>query len=122
MPGFFSRLKGRDGPSKVKKGAQQPAIDAAPPKPRWEDAWSRKSVEPQEVQELLHGCTVELKARGTNMIDIDSIPLSVLQEPTVCKTSVALHELISSSDSVGHSVPYPPIPTNVRSKRSAYIY
>jgi hypothetical protein len=79
MPSFFSRLKGRDGPSKVKKGAQQPAIDAGPPKPRWEDAWSRKSVDPQEVQELLHGCTVELKARGTDTIDI--FPLSDLQDP-----------------------------------------
>ena len=86
MPSFFSRLKGRDGPSKVKKGAQQPAIDAAPARPRWEDAWTRKTVEPQEVQELLHGCTVELKARGTYLSDIDSFPLSDLQEPIVCET------------------------------------
>jgi hypothetical protein len=84
MPSFFSRLKGRDGPSKVKKGAQQAAIDAAPAKPRWEDAWTRKTVEPQEVQELLHGCTVELKARGTYLSDIDSFPLSDLQESIVC--------------------------------------
>jgi len=84
MPSFFSRLKGRDGPSKVKKGAHQPAIDAAPAKPRWEDAWTRKTVEPQEVQELLHGCTAELKARGTHLSDIDSFPLSDLQEPIVC--------------------------------------
>jgi len=66
MPSFFSRLKGKDGPSKVKKGAQQPALNDAPPKPRWEDAWTRTSVDPEEVQELLRGCTLELKSRGTS--------------------------------------------------------
>ena len=119
MPSFFSRLKGRDGPSKVKKGAQQPAIDAAPPKPRWEDAWSRKTVEPQEVQELLRGCTVELKARGTNMID--KIPLSDLQDPITIAFAV-LHELMSCLDSFGYSFPYPPIQTDIRSQRCAYVY
>lgn len=119
MPSFFSRLKGRDGPSKVKKGAQQPAIDAGPPKPRWEDAWTRKTVEPQEVQELLHGCTVELKARGTSMIAI--FPLSNLQE-RFARFIFALHELIPFFDSLGHPVPHPPISTNVRSKRCAYIH
>ncbi|TVY38813.1 hypothetical protein LOCC1_G005779 [Lachnellula occidentalis] len=66
MAGFFSRLKGKDGPSKVnkKKGAQQENIAAAPPKPRWDDAWTRTTVEPDEVQELLRGCTLELKSRG----------------------------------------------------------
>lgn len=62
MPSFFSRKKGKDGP-KVKKGAQQAPV-AEPSKPRWEDAWMRKEVEAEEVQELLHGCTVELKSRG----------------------------------------------------------
>jgi hypothetical protein len=66
MPSFFSRLKGKDGPSKVnkKKGALQENVDVAPPKPRWEDAWTRKTVDPEEVQELLRGCTLELKSRG----------------------------------------------------------
>ncbi|TVY55323.1 Morphogenesis-related protein MSB1 [Lachnellula cervina] len=66
MAGFFSRLKGKDGPSKVnkKKGAQQENIAAAPPKPRWDDAWTRTTLEPEEVQELLRGCTLELKSRG----------------------------------------------------------
>jgi hypothetical protein len=67
MPGLFSRLKSRDGPSKIsksKKGAAQAAPNLPPPKPRWEDAWTRNSVEPEEVQELLRGCTLELKSRG----------------------------------------------------------
>jgi hypothetical protein len=33
-------------------------------KPVWEDAWQRTSVAPEEVHELLHGCTLELKSRG----------------------------------------------------------
>ena len=37
----------------------------APLKPKWEDAWSRKDVEPEEVQELLRYCTYEIKSRGT---------------------------------------------------------
>jgi hypothetical protein len=65
MPSFFSRLKGKDGPAKVKKGAQQPII-SEPPKPRWEDAYTRKTVDAHEVQELLRGCTIELKSRGTD--------------------------------------------------------
>ncbi|KAE8444132.1 hypothetical protein EG329_000820 [Mollisiaceae sp. DMI_Dod_QoI] len=80
MPSFFSRLKGKDGPSKVKKGAQ-PAAITEPQKPRWEDAWTRKSVDAEEVQDLLHYCTAELKSRGTPVVVI--IPLSDMQDPIV---------------------------------------
>lgn len=93
MPSFFSRLKGKDGPAKVKKGAQPAAIADVPSKPRWEDAWTRKSVDPEEVQELLRGCTVELKSRGTNVIDI--IPLSDMHDSIVIFHRVT-HRLISS--------------------------
>ena len=30
----------------------------------WEDAWTRKTVEPEEIHELIRFCTEELKARG----------------------------------------------------------
>lgn len=66
MAGFFSRLKGKDGPTtltKSKKG-QQAASQVLPAKPKWSDAWTRTSVEAEEVQELLKGCTIELKSRG----------------------------------------------------------
>jgi hypothetical protein len=69
MPGFFSRLKGKDGPqkpSKSKKNASQAPVEQVAAKPKWEDAWLRKTVDPEEVQELLHGCTLELKSRGAN--------------------------------------------------------
>ena len=71
MP-FFSRVfkKNKDSDlarAKVKSKKhieQESAAPVLPPKPRWADAWSRKDVEPEEVQELLRGCTFELKSRG----------------------------------------------------------
>jgi hypothetical protein len=47
-----------------KKNAAQTPVEEAPSKPVWEDAWLRKAVAPEEVQELLKGCTSELKSRG----------------------------------------------------------
>lgn len=75
MAGFFSRLKGKDGPTtltKSKKG-QQAASQVLPEKPKWSDAWTRTSVEAEEVQELLKGCTIELKSRGTSSVQYDAI-------------------------------------------------
>jgi hypothetical protein len=63
MPGIFSRLKGKD--SKKRKGAADDLANALPSKPTWDDAWTRTFVEPEEIHELLHFCTEELKARGT---------------------------------------------------------
>lgn len=63
MPGFFSRLKGKDGAAKKD---QQQQIVVAPQKPTWTDAWTRTSVEPEEIQELLRGCTLELKSKGAH--------------------------------------------------------
>lgn len=60
MPGLFSRLVGKD--SKKKKTSD--LTDAGPSKPTWDDAWTRKTVEPEEIHELIHCCTEELKARG----------------------------------------------------------
>jgi hypothetical protein len=64
MPGLFSRLKGRDGKLKSKKGTLDDLANHQPQKPRWEDAWTRKTVEPDEVHQLIRFCTEELKARG----------------------------------------------------------
>jgi hypothetical protein len=65
MPFFKNVFKSKDGSrasSKAAKyGDQQPA---APPKPRWEESWSRKEVAPAEIQELIHVCTQEMKSRG----------------------------------------------------------
>ena len=64
MPGLFSRLKGRDGKLKSKKGTLDQLANQQPQKPRWDDAWTRKTIEPDEVQQLIRICTQELKARG----------------------------------------------------------
>ena len=74
--GFFSKAfkskDSRDGIPRSKKKSSQinGAIPAPPPKPLWDDAWARKEVEPEEVQELLRGCTNELKSRGMVLITI----------------------------------------------------
>lgn len=62
MPGLFSRLKGRD--SKTKKKNAAIASEQAPAKPKWDDAYTRKTVEPEEIHDLIRCCTEELKARG----------------------------------------------------------
>ncbi|KAF2836487.1 DUF1708-domain-containing protein [Patellaria atrata CBS 101060] len=66
MPFFSKVFKGKDGASsKSRKLADQHngQIDVAP-KPRWEESWTRKQVSCEEVQELIHVCTQELKSRA----------------------------------------------------------
>lgn len=67
MPFFKNVFKSKDGPRSSSKAAKYGADGsgpAAPPKPRWEDSWSRKDVAPEEIQELIHVCTSEIKTRG----------------------------------------------------------
>ncbi|KAI9687074.1 MAG: hypothetical protein M1822_002484 [Bathelium mastoideum] len=71
MPFFSKVFKGKDG-NAASKG--QRTLDhsnggpVAPAKPRWgDDAWTMKTVEPEEVQELLHICTQEAKSRALDM-------------------------------------------------------
>jgi hypothetical protein len=62
MP-FFSRVfKSKDGA--VKKSTAPVANGHTDKKPQWSDAWIRTRVDPEEVSELLHLCTAELKSRG----------------------------------------------------------
>jgi hypothetical protein len=63
MPFFSSIFKGKES-EKKKHAKQNGTAVEPPPKPRWEDAWLRKEVEPEEVQELLRLCTHEIKSRG----------------------------------------------------------
>jgi predicted Zn-dependent protease len=73
MPFFSKVFRSKDGgavnaKTKSRKQFNEPKLaPAPPPKPRWDDAWSRKDVEPEEIQELLRGCTAELKSRGSNL-------------------------------------------------------
>lgn len=63
MPGLFSRRKNKDA-SKKKKLAANDGLDSKPQQPQWTDAFTRVTVEPEEVHELMRGCTEELKSRG----------------------------------------------------------
>lgn len=64
MP-FLKRVFGKsDGAAKSKKNATPATNGHADVKPQWTDAWTRTSVHPEEVSELIRGCTNELKARG----------------------------------------------------------
>jgi len=116
--GFFSRSKGKDGATKVKskKGAAQPTNET-PPQPRWEDAWTRTSVEPEEVQELLRGCTLELKSRGMYLSNSSGYRLCTMPLPFF----VALHGLIGFC-SFGYAISPSTFQTNFRSKCGKNLY
>ncbi|KAG6011651.1 hypothetical protein E4U43_008194 [Claviceps pusilla] len=86
MAGFLSRLKTRDGLRKKKHGMQDLAC-ALPLKPKWDDAYTRTSVEPEEVHDLLHFCTAELKARGLD-IPFLLLPYRPTSDPSAVRTFV----------------------------------
>lgn len=75
MP-FFSRVfRSKDGsPASKNAGKHADAPPPPPQKPTWTDAWARTEVSPDEVDELLRGCTSEIKARGA--FAVSSIYLS----------------------------------------------
>ncbi|KAK4197871.1 hypothetical protein QBC40DRAFT_298978 [Triangularia verruculosa] len=86
MPSLFSRLKGKDG-KKSKKG-QLDLDDQLAKKPRWEgDAWARKTVEPEEVEELLRYSTEELKARALDLPFL-LLPFRPTSDPSAVRTFV----------------------------------
>ncbi|PSN60850.1 hypothetical protein BS50DRAFT_579014 [Corynespora cassiicola Philippines] len=64
MPFFRNVFKSKDASKSKSSADDQPE---APPKPRWEDAWSRKDVAPEEIQELIHICTQEMKSRALDL-------------------------------------------------------
>ncbi|KAH1432001.1 DUF1708 domain-containing protein [Aspergillus fumigatus Af293] len=64
MP-FFTRVFRSKDSNAAKKSTKNPVVEnTGPAKPTWTDAWQRTEVAPEEVQELLRGCTQELKARA----------------------------------------------------------
>jgi len=69
MPFFSKVFKSKDSAgatSKAKRDAAPVEVGGpvAPPVPQWEDAWLCKTVAPEDVQELIHECTQEMKSRG----------------------------------------------------------
>ncbi|MCJ1242855.1 hypothetical protein MMC30_000050 [Trapelia coarctata] len=85
MPFFSNIFKGKDGHSK--KHAKQNGIVEAPTKPRWEDAWQRKEVDPEEVQELLRCCTYEIKSRALAMPFL-LLPFRPASDPSAARTFI----------------------------------
>ncbi|KAI6783077.1 Morphogenesis-related protein-like protein [Emericellopsis cladophorae] len=86
MPGLFSRLKGKDAKSK-KKNAGPDLADSTPSKPQWDDAWTRKTVEPEEIHELVRCCTEELKARGLDLPFL-LLPFRPTSDPSAVRTFI----------------------------------
>lgn len=68
MPGLFSRInKARD--ARLKKKTALNGLDGKlPTKPKWDDAYTRPSVDPEEVDDLLQCCVKEIKSRGRTSI------------------------------------------------------
>ncbi|KAF9892908.1 hypothetical protein FE257_000500 [Aspergillus nanangensis] len=83
MP-FFTRVFRSKDSNTVKKTSKNPVVeDSGPAKPTWTDAWQRTEVAPEEVQELLRGCTQELKARANHHIVSLSPPRTALHTPFI---------------------------------------
>lgn len=84
--GLFSRKK--DG--KSKKKSSQDESDQQPVKPAWTDGWIRASVEPEEVHELVKGCTIEIKKRGTSRRCLDPRAWELINKSAAPATSHCL--------------------------------
>ncbi|KAL4980576.1 hypothetical protein BDW66DRAFT_124298 [Aspergillus desertorum] len=64
MPSFSRFFRSKDSIA-AKKSSNFPAAEnTGPAKPTWTDAWQRTEIAPEEVQQLLRGCTQELKVRA----------------------------------------------------------
>ncbi|KAH7321274.1 hypothetical protein B0I35DRAFT_210861 [Stachybotrys elegans] len=85
MPGLFSRLRAKDGKSKKDAAlAQAGALDL---KPKWDDAYTRTDVQPEEIHELVHYCTDELKARALSH-PFFLLPFRPTSDPSAVRTFV----------------------------------
>lgn len=66
---FLAKVfRSKDSSAAKKQAKQNTPEQEAPAKPQWTDAWLRTEVTPEEVQELLRGCTQELKGRGLSTV------------------------------------------------------
>ncbi|KAH0539118.1 hypothetical protein FGG08_004356 [Glutinoglossum americanum] len=88
MPAFFSKVfRSRDSAGVSKKNALQNDASTAPPEPRWQDSWLRNEVSPEEVQELLRGCTQEIKSRALDMPFL-LLPFRPTSDPSALRTFI----------------------------------
>ncbi|KAI0126420.1 hypothetical protein BJ170DRAFT_405460 [Xylariales sp. AK1849] len=89
MPSLFSRIRGRDGQGKKSKKNTgfSDQIDQLPAKPHWEDAYTRTTVEPEEVHDLIWRCSEELKARALDLPFL-LLPFRPTSDPSAVRTFV----------------------------------
>ncbi|KAK7750102.1 hypothetical protein SLS62_007970 [Diatrype stigma] len=87
MPSLFSRMRSRDGPKKSKKANPESLTHQLPNRPRWEDAYTRSTVEANEIQELVRRCTEELKARGLD-IPFLLLPFRPTSDPSAVRNFI----------------------------------
>lgn len=91
MPSIFSRLKGKEGSAKISKSKKNGNVDHLThqlnTKQQWEDGFARTTVDPEEVQELVHRCTSELKARGLD-IPFLLLPFRPTSNPSGVRTFI----------------------------------
>ena len=67
MP-LFSKFRSKSSQN-TKNVKPQPdfasnGVTPTPVKPRYQATWTSTNVVPEEVEELVHGCTAEMKLRG----------------------------------------------------------
>ncbi|KAL8774820.1 MAG: hypothetical protein Q9209_000759 [Squamulea sp. 1 TL-2023] len=90
MP-FFSRFRNKDPVGPTSKSKKQSHLNGSapppPPKPRSVDPWLRKDVEPYEIQELLRGCTNELKSKALDMPFL-LLPFRPTSDPSAARTFI----------------------------------
>lgn len=68
MPLFSRVFRSKDSTLPKSKSKSQLVVQhgqaIAPPKPRFTANWTSKKIDPEEVEELIHACTLELKSRA----------------------------------------------------------
>ncbi|GAB7351555.1 hypothetical protein MBLNU459_g2184t1 [Dothideomycetes sp. NU459] len=68
MPLFSKVFKSKDGAAAKAKNKSQPehtnGHTVVPARPKYVSTWSSKEIDPEEIQELVRACTLELKSRA----------------------------------------------------------
>ncbi|CAI7671190.1 unnamed protein product [Penicillium manginii] len=87
MP-FFSRVfRGKDSSATKKHSKPTTTTDTTPARPKWTDAWQRTEVSPEEVADLVRGCSQELKARALN-VPFLLLPFRPTSDPSAARTFI----------------------------------
>ncbi|KAJ5396646.1 hypothetical protein N7509_004759 [Penicillium cosmopolitanum] len=87
MP-FFSRVfRGKDSSATKKQSKPTATADPTPARPKWTDAWQRTEIAPEEVADLVRGCSQELKARALD-VPFLLLPFRPTSDPSAARTFI----------------------------------